>query len=187
MMTLLNKAISSSKELAECSIKKKDFKAALAQEQIAQWLKELKEYKKLEEKLNNMFGGNCTLADVVESLERQITEPSKDHPVNARILTYEDAEKWDEYRNLEEKGRLLKLPCKIGDTLWWLKPGKWENGRLTEEIARCPVSVKAIAIDENGSFYVYQDEEDYCPFDLWDKVGEKYALLSKEEAEGNEV
>lgn len=87
-------------------------------EQLAQWLEELKEYKRLEEKLSIMFNGDCRLSDVVESLKRQISEPGKDHPVNARILTYEDAEKWNEYLKLEERGRLLKLPCKIDDTVW---------------------------------------------------------------------
>lgn len=90
-------------------------------EQLAQWLEELKEYKELEEKLCVIFAGDCNLSDVVENLERQITEPNKDHPVNARILTYEDAEKWNEYRELEEQGRLLKLPCKIGDAVYFIK------------------------------------------------------------------
>ena len=87
-------------------------------EQLAQWLEELKEYKELEEKLSVMFGGDCKLSDVVESQEKQITEPDKDHPVNARILTYEDAEKWNEYKQLEEQGRLIKLPCKIGEKVY---------------------------------------------------------------------
>ena len=87
-------------------------------EQLAQWLEELKEYKELEEQLSVMFGGDCKLSDVVESLEKQITEPDKDHPVNARILTYEDAEKWNEYKQLEEQGRLIKLPCKIGEKVY---------------------------------------------------------------------
>lgn len=87
-------------------------------EQLAQWLEELKSYKELEEKLCVMFAGECSLSDVVENLERQITEPDKDHPVNARILTYEDAEKWNEYLELEEQGRLLKLPCKIGKKVY---------------------------------------------------------------------
>lgn len=87
-------------------------------EQLAQWLEELKEYKELEEKLCVMFAGDCNLSGVVKNLERQITEPDKDHPMNARILTYEDAEKWNEYLELEEQGRLLKLPCKVGDTVY---------------------------------------------------------------------
>lgn len=86
--------------------------------QLAQWLEELKEYKELEEKLCVIFAGDCSLSDVVENLERQITEPDKDHPVNARILTYEDAEKWNEYMELEEQGLLVRLPCKVGDKAW---------------------------------------------------------------------
>lgn len=85
---------------------------------LVDMLEELKGYKELEEQLSSMFGGNCTITDVVESLERQIAEPGKEHPVNARILTYEDAEKWNEYRELEEQGRLLKLPCKIGEKVY---------------------------------------------------------------------
>lgn len=33
-------------------------------------------------------------------------------------------EKLAEYEDLEEQGKLLKLPCKIGDTVWILKNGK---------------------------------------------------------------
>ena len=93
-------------------------KCAEEHKQLAQWLEELKEYKELEEKLCVIFAGDCSLSDVVENLERQITEPDKDHPVNARILTYEDAEKWNEYMELEEQGLLVRLPCKVGDTVY---------------------------------------------------------------------
>ena len=151
-------------------------------EQLAQWLEELKEYKSLEEKLSIMFNGDCSLSDVVESLKRQISEPGKDHPVNARILTYGDAEKWNKYRKLEEQGRLLKLPCKIGDTLYCILPD-WKDGCLTEKIVAWPIPVKLIALDENGDFYAFHDEDDYFSFDRWDKVGDKYALPTKEEAE----
>lgn len=181
-MKSLNEVIEYIKGMAEVRRKWRAFESAEEWEQVAQWLEELRKYKNLKEKLSNMFGGGCTLTDVVENLERQITEPGKDHSVNARILTYEDAEKWDEYRNLEERGKLLKLPCKIGDTLWWIQPG-WEDGRLTEKVAQCPIPVKLIALDENGNFYVFHDEDDYYSFDSWDKVGDKYALLTKEDAE----
>ena len=86
------------------------------------------------------------------------------------------------YKSLEEQGRLLKLPCRIGDTLWWIQPG-WKDGCLTEKVVQCPIPVKLIALDENGNFYVFHDEDDYYSFDSWDKVGDKYALLTKEDAE----
>lgn len=93
-------------------------KCAEEHKQLAQWLEELKEYKELEEKLCVIFAWDCSLSDVVENLERQITEPDKDHPLNARILTYEDAEKWNEYMELEDQGLLVRLPCKVGDIVY---------------------------------------------------------------------
>ena len=44
------------------------------------------------------------------------------------ILKNAEADKWKEYKQLEEQGRLLKLPCKVGDIIyqiWYVddKPG----------------------------------------------------------------
>lgn len=148
-------------------------------EQLAQWLEELKEYKELEEKLCVMFAGDCSLSDVVENLERQITEPGKDHPVNARILTYEDAEKWNEYRELEEQGRLMKLPCKIGDTLWWISDEDEDgNDRLCAR--KCEEPISLVGIDRDGDIVVSVGEPEK---NLIDKLGSRWALLTKEEAE----
>lgn len=33
-------------------------------------------------------------------------------------MTYEEADKWQEYKDLEEQGLLVRLPCKVGDTVW---------------------------------------------------------------------
>ena len=148
-------------------------------EQLAQWLEELKEYKELEEKLCVMFAGDCSLSDVVENLERQITEPGKDHPVNARILTYEDADKWNEYMELEEQGRLLKLPCKIGDTLWWISDEDEDgNDRLCAR--KCEEPISLVGIDRDGDIVVSVGEPEKNSID---KLGSRWALLTKEEAE----
>ena len=45
-----------------------------------------------------MFGGEFSLENVTEELERQLKEPDNPHPINAKILTYEDAAAWDAYR-----------------------------------------------------------------------------------------
>lgn len=146
-------------------------------EQLAQWLEELKEYKELEEKLCVIFAGDCNLSDVVENLERQITEPNKDHPVNARILTYEDAEKWNEYLELEEQGRLLKLPCKIGDTLWWVSD---EDGNDMLCARKCEESISLVGIDRDGDIVVSVGDP---VNNTIDKLGSRWACLTKEEAE----
>lgn len=61
-------------------------------------LKEIQKYRALEKRLTDMFGGELSLEDVTEELERYLKEPGNPHPVNAKILTYEDAADWDAYR-----------------------------------------------------------------------------------------
>lgn len=83
-------------------------------------IQKLATYEDLEERLYKIFGEESTfsLADVIDTLETKLSEPDKKHPVNARILTYEEADKWQEYKNLEEQGLLVRLPCKVGDMVW---------------------------------------------------------------------
>lgn len=83
-------------------------------------LEKLAEYEDLEERLHKIFGEESTfsLADVIDALEMKLSEPDKKHPVNARILTYEEANKWQEYKDLEEQGLLVRLPCKVGYTVY---------------------------------------------------------------------
>ncbi len=60
-------------------------------------LKEIQKYRELEKRLTGMFGGELSLETVVDELERQLKEPDNPHPINAKILTYEDAAAWDAY------------------------------------------------------------------------------------------
>ena len=82
--------------------------------------RKLCDYEDLEERLHKIFGEESTfsLTDVIDTLEMELSEPDKKHPVNARILTYEEANKWQEYKDLEEQGLLVRLPCKVGDMVW---------------------------------------------------------------------
>lgn len=83
-------------------------------------IEKLADYEELEERLHKIFGEESTfsLADVIDALEMKLSEPDKKHPVNARILTYEEVNKWQEYKDLEEQGLLVRLPCKVGDTMY---------------------------------------------------------------------
>lgn len=36
----------------------------------------------------------------------------------SQLLTDKDVDKWDEYNQLDEQDRLIKLPCRIGDTVY---------------------------------------------------------------------
>lgn len=106
-------------------------------------------YKKLEERLNNIFNGQITLEDVVEGLERVVLKPGSPHPVNAKMLTYAEAAEWEEYQRLKEQG-LIPM-CKVGDSIWDIDFGKPDACEITgysfgtaEDYMDEPVSEKEI-------------------------------------------
>lgn len=63
-------------------------------------LEEIQKYRLIEKRLMDMFGGQLSLEHYVDRLEEALKEPGKAHPVNARILTYEDADMWEAYKSL---------------------------------------------------------------------------------------
>lgn len=56
-----------------------------------------------------------TIDDVYRHCLRQIGRYNNN---NSLLLFKEIIEQLKEYQNLEEQGLLLKLPCKVGDTVW---------------------------------------------------------------------
>lgn len=63
-------------------------------------IKEVHQYQVLEKRLAEMFGDQLSLEIVVYEMERFLKEPGNPHPVNAKILTYEDAKAWEEYKTI---------------------------------------------------------------------------------------
>ena len=61
-------------------------------------LEEVQQYRALEKHLSYMFGGSLSLKMCVDELERILTEPDSPHPMNAKILTYQEAADWEAYR-----------------------------------------------------------------------------------------
>ena len=82
-------------------------------------LEKLAHYEDLEEQLEKLYGGKMPLDEVVENLNR-IVQNGEEKLDYARILTNAEAEKWDKYKDLEEQGRLIGLPCAVGDTVYWI-------------------------------------------------------------------
>lgn len=62
-------------------------------------LRDMQEYSQLKDRVNTIFGGTMTLKDVVDSIER-VSKLQKSNPFNARVLTYDEATMWDEYRKI---------------------------------------------------------------------------------------
>lgn len=69
---------------------------------------EVGQYRTLEKRLAEMFGAALSLEGVIDELERQLKEPGNPHPINAKILTYEDAAAWDAYRAIGTPEELQK-------------------------------------------------------------------------------
>lgn len=61
-------------------------------------IKEVRQCRALEKHLTDMFGSSLSLETVIDELERQLKEPGNPHPINAKILTYEDAKAWEKYK-----------------------------------------------------------------------------------------
>ena len=72
------------------------------------------------EDLEELIG--IPLKELAEIFRKHIPDCCQ-HPKKAIVLTDCDVDKWRKYKDLEEHGRLVKLPCKKGDTVynitWW--------------------------------------------------------------------
>lgn len=84
-------------------------------------------------------------------------------------------EKLREYEELEEQGLLVKLPCKLGDNLYWIDD---EFGKMRVE--KHENGIKGILLKEDGFYVATSITADLIDID---KVGSQWALLSKEQAE----
>lgn len=86
------------------------------------------------------------------------------------------AEKLAYYEDLEEQGRLICLPCKVGDTVWY----------IDEDDDNYPLEfiITKIDVEENDYLRYHAREKDNCGkigF-IKDDIG-KTLFLTKEEAE----
>jgi hypothetical protein len=68
--------------------------------EVENLLRDMQEYRELTDRLKAIYGDQMTLKDMVDVMERIIREPGRKDPVNARILTYDEAAMWDEYRKI---------------------------------------------------------------------------------------
>lgn len=79
----------------------------------------LKSYEDLEEKLFETYG-ECEglLETAIDYLCKYSIDLGMGKSKKSILLTDEDCDKWHEYKDLEEQGLLLKLPCKVGDKVY---------------------------------------------------------------------
>ena len=137
-------------------------------------LEKLTAYEDLEEKLEKVYGECDDLLKVVVNglVKHEGAEIGK--PKKARLLTDEDVDKWEDLKNDEEQGLLLRLPCKVGDVLWCTDNKKTESF-IVKEFKICAYKINRVEIYfENASGF------GLC---LFDGTLDEGWFLTKEEAE----
>lgn len=75
-----------------------------------------------------------------------------------------------EYEDLEEQGRLISLPCKVGDTLYRLVPNLYRK--------YVEIKIAQFVINKNGIYFITDKGVSWSA----DKIG-KTVFLTKAEAE----
>lgn len=80
-----------------------------------------------------------------------------------------------EYKQLEEQGKLMKFPCKLGDKIFWISDEDEEGNEVP--MVREGNKIIGIGIQKDGLYVLEEGDYEYR------KVGKRYAFLSKENAE----
>lgn len=144
-------------------------------------LEKLAAYEDLEELIG------IPLNELAEIFRQHIPNGCK-HPRKAIVLTDGDVDKWREYQMLEEQGRFIKLPCKIGDDVWFVP--SHTNYKLNilnhhrEENKICHQKVARITFSRNGWYMECDKDLEYATDHiLIDKMYKETWFLTKSEAE----
>lgn len=98
--------------------------------------KKLAEYEDLEERLNGV-----SVKQVVDGFIKTVENQTNEEYEHGRILTNAEADEWNEYKQLDEQGLLLRLPCKAGDTVY--KPNPITLSEIVE------IKIESIFITES--------------------------------------
>ena len=98
---------------------------------------EVEPYRALEKRLTDMFGGELSLEDVTDELERYLKEPDNPPPINAKILTYEDAAAWDAYHAIGTPEELQELKKDFAEAL-----SDWRQYRKIGTLEECQAAME---------------------------------------------
>ena len=88
---------------------------------------------------------------------------------------YQAIQKLAEYEDLEEQGLLLRLFCKIGDTIWYV-----DND---DDDYPIKLEIDIISIDDNKNIWYYANDDIYGKFGFIDSDFSKTVFLTQAEAE----
>lgn len=108
---------------------------------------ELEKYKQLEKKMYEKFEGHINTETIVNSfIDFYDMQEVNEELADCLLLTNESVKKYKEYKRLEEQGLLLKLPCRIGDTVYDIFMGEVKEKKVVAVVYFHSPSVKQITI-----------------------------------------
>ena len=107
-----------------------------------------------------------------------MNNPVKEYWEHKQVAEY--LRKLKAYEDLDEQGRLVKLPCKVGARLYWIDDED-DYGHKEMCIKQYSESEKVtgFSLGEDGEVFVFIGYDGSDP----SIVGERYALLTRELAE----
>lgn len=144
------------------------------QEQFLDWANQLKKYQELETRLKNVYGDCDNLLEVVVNhLEKHPEIDIPDNVTKSRLLTDEDVDKWEKYKELDKKG--LIIPCELHDILWSITYNRLIECKVSDIIFTRNMKIHIRANSLNG---VYSFE--FLPEDFG-----KIVFFTEEEAKKN--
>ena len=88
---------------------------------------------------------------------------------------YQAIQKLAEYEDLEEQGLLLRLSCKIGDTIWYV-----DND---DDDYPIKLEIDTISRNDNNDIWYYAYDDVYCKFGFIDSDFGKTVFPTQAEAE----
>lgn len=157
--------------------------------QVAEYLRKLKDYENLEERLNKIYG-DCDglLESMVELLEEHSGIDIPDDTVKVLLITNESVDFYKKCKSLEEQDRLIKLPCNIGDDVWFVpSQANYKLNILNHHSKANRVyhqKVAKITFSMNGWYLECEKDLEYATGHIFiDKMYEETWFLTKSEAE----
>ena len=127
-----------------------------------------------------------TMREVIEHCERTVIQAEMLRFTDTKqYMEHKQVREWLEelqhYKDLEEQGRLIELPCKIGDTVYYINTHNrlslFENTVYEAKVAR-------FVTTRHGTSIVIQIRNEYGCTELYSEDNyNKTVFLTKEEAE----
>ena len=111
----------------------------------------LGKYEDLEEMLQGTFG-ECDglLENAVNLLIKHGKDALDTKPFKARLLTDEDVDKWQQYKDAQKKQRLFLLPCNVMDSVYRINMGA-KNPII--EMKVCQISYIRLPVFKTSEVY----------------------------------